>query len=155
MHESEMLGGLPFPTDEEPAESIMPTVGALDHPAPGLAIDSADQRRLATTTDVGDDAPLAYGPVDIGIVITFVQTEMARATWSARPLEHDGIEHRRGEPLVMPIGGRDQDRERDPAPVCAEMALRAPFAAVGPIRPRVSPPLGALTVTLSSAVQRH
>ena len=155
MHEGEMIGGLPFPTNEEPSEAIMPAVRTLDHPASGLALDSANERRLAATTDVGDDTPLAYRPVDVSIVITFVQAEMARATGAARPLEHDRIEHRRGQPLVMPIGRCDQGRERDPAPVREEMALRAPLASVGRIRPRVSPPLGALTVTLSSAAQRH
>jgi hypothetical protein len=150
-----MIGGLPFPADQERPEPIVPTIRSLDHPAPRLAVDPTDEGRFATTADVRHDAPLAHRPVHVGVVIAFVQAEMTGATWSARTVEYDRIEHGRGQPLVVPVGRCDQRRERDPAPVREEVALRAPLPPVGRIRPRMRPPFGALTVTLSSAAQRH
>jgi hypothetical protein len=155
MHQGQMIGGLPFPTDQERPESIVPTVGPFYNPAPRLAVDTADEGRLAPAADVRHDAPLAHRPIHVSVVVAFVQAEVAGATWSARAVEYDRIEHGRGQPFVVPVGRCDQRRERDPAPIREEVALRAPLPPVGRIRSRMSLPFGALTVTLSSAAQRH
>jgi hypothetical protein len=107
MHQGQMIGGLPFPTDQERPESIVPAVRPFHDPAPRLTADPADEGRLAPAADVWHDAPLAHRAFHIGVVVAFVQAEVAGPTRPARAAEHDGIEHGRGEPLVVPVGRRD------------------------------------------------
>lgn len=98
-----------FPANQDAAESVVPTVGSLDDPATWLAAHATDQGLLTATANVRDDASAANGSFAVGVVVTLVQAEVARAKWCEHATKHDCCIERFGnQPLVVHVGPRDQ-----------------------------------------------
>src|SRR5688572_29713300 len=104
----EVVGGDAFPADQDAAESVVPTVGSFDDPATRFAAHTSDQRLLAATTDVRDNASTSNSSFAVGVVVAFVQAEVTRATRNEHATKHDGIERCGNQPLVVYVGPRDQ-----------------------------------------------
>ncbi len=133
----------------------MPTIGALDDPAPGLPPDAADQGRFAAAADVRLNATSAHGGLRIGVVVALVEAQMRRPTGPARGPHDDRIERGRDVPFVVDVGGGDVGGERDASGVGEDVTLYAALGAVRGVRTRVGPPFGAFTEAVSSEAQRH
>jgi hypothetical protein len=71
---------LAFPAYQESTITIMPAVGALDDPAPRLAVDVANQGRLSTATNMSDDSATLDASVDAWVIVSFIE---AAVNWSA------------------------------------------------------------------------
>ncbi len=155
MEEAQIVLGPALPPDQQGAEPIVPARGALDDPATGLAVDTADHRRLPAAPDMRLDAAGPHRGLGVGIVVALVETEVAGSARAARRPEDDGIEDCAHLPLVMAVGGGNRDGQRDAPPVSQEVALDPAFGAVRGVRPRLRPPLGAFTSAVSSEAQRH
>src|SRR6266850_5940509 len=153
MNHREIVLGLAFPTHQQSTEAIVPAVGAFDDPASRLAPHAPEQRRLSASADVRDDAPLANGRFGIEVIVALVQAQMPEATRATRSAQDDGVEHVGHQPFVVDVGPGDHGRHRHPASVRENVSLHAEFAAVRRIAAGVAPPLGALTVALSSEDQ--
>ena len=151
LDEGQVVVGLPLPTDEQAAETVVPSVGPLDDPSPGRAANATEQRRLSSPASVGDDPPAPQANVNDLVVVALVQAAMDRPPpmWRAA----SGVVYRvQCHPHVGHIGPAEHDAERDPFRVREEMAFRATLGPIGGVSARVIPPLGALTMTPSSAV---
>lgn len=74
MQHREIVLSVAFLPDEQAAEAVVPTVGAFDHPAPGLPPDAPDERGFAAPPRVREDPALAHRRIDIGVVAALVQT---------------------------------------------------------------------------------
>ncbi len=155
MEQREVVVALAFPANEEAAEAIVPRVGALHHPAPGLPADATEQRRLALAANVRRDAADADGRFGVRVVVPLVETDVRRATRAARGPHDDVVEHFADQPFVVHIGAGDARGHRDPTAVGQDVPFYAAFRPVRRIRSRVVPPVGAFTVALSSEVQCH
>ena len=138
-----------LPTSAQRAEVVVPAVGALDDPASRTTASAADQRRLATATNVRSHAAPSSFSLASPIVVAFVETEMARATQPARRAQLDGVECNADQPHVIDVGGGQYDRNRDAAAVAKDVAFRTEFAAIGGIGTGEVPPFGAFTEALS------
>jgi len=150
MEEREVVGALPFVTNDQATEEIVPAVGPLDDPAAGLAADATHEWLFAPPSDVWDDASVADFAFCICVVETLVEAEIRRPTWPARRSKHDGIERGAGHPLVMDVRAGDLDGDGNAACVGQDVAFCAEFCAIGRIGARVVPPFGAFTLALSS-----
>lgn len=150
MNEREVVGSLPFVTNEQRAEAIVPAVGALDDPAARLASGATDQRRLAAPSYVRSHAAIPNLFLGVGVVVTLVEAQVLRHQRTSSPAEDDRVERRAGHPLVVDVGSGHLDGERDPARVGQDVAFCAKFCTIGRTGARVVPPFGAFTVALSS-----
>jgi len=150
MKEREVVGGFALVTDEQCPKAIVPAVGSLDDPAARLSTHAADERLLASPSDVRDDASITDLAFGVRVVEALVQAEVHRPTGPAWCAKHDGVERRAGHPLVVDVRSGDLDGDRDTAPVGQDMAFCAEFCAIGRIGARVVPPFGAFTLALSS-----
>src|SRR5262249_17876463 len=135
-------------------ESVVPAVRALDDPAPGLTAARPGRRRLAATRDMRRDVALAKPTPDLRVVVPFVERAVA---WAARSPGRraddgggDGVERQRP---VGAVGAGDHDGDGHARPVGHYAAFRARFRAIGRVRTRQVPPLGAFTIAVSSALQ--
>jgi hypothetical protein len=155
MDHREVVGGDSLPAHKQAAIPVVPTVRALDDPAPRLAADAADHGRLSTTPNVRDDAPRPNGRFGVNVVVALVETEVSRPPWTARGLEHDSIERRANQPLVVNVGSRDQHGQRHSSSIGENVAFHAEFPAIRRVRTRVDPPLGALAMALSRDAKSH
>lgn len=102
--EGQVVPRFDFPADQQRAEAIVPAVGALDDPAPWLAVHLAEQRRLALLPDVRDDAAMAHGGVAVAKGIAFVEATVVGTPDATAVLEHHRIERGRQGPFVVQIG---------------------------------------------------
>lgn len=141
-----------LPSDEERPKSVMPAVGALHHPATRLATYTTHHRPLAAAPDVWADPAPANARFDGGIVVALVQAAMYRSPQSATALM--GIVNRgQCHPHIGHVGSAEHDADRDALGIGEDVAFRAALAPVCRVSAGERPPLGALTMTLSSAVQ--
>lgn len=144
-----------LPTDEQPAKTVVPTVGALDDPAPRPAAHAADERLLASSTDVRADPTTANGGFRVDVVVAFVQAQIVWTSRSARRSNHDRVEYISNHPFVVYVGSGDQRGQRNPSSVGENVTFHPEFRAVRRVRPRVAPPFGALAMALSSEAKSH
>jgi hypothetical protein len=152
MNKGQVVIGLSLPSDQQPAEPVVPAIGPLDHPPSRLTTNSANKRRLSTSSRVADDAASAQSDIDALVVVALVQAAMDRAC----PLRCSTgriVDCAQCHPHIGHVRAAEDDANRDPLGVREEM----PFGtALGPVRgvsARELPPFGALTITPSSAVQ--
>lgn len=133
----------------------MPAVGALDDPAARLSVDDAQQRRLATASDVRDDPSLAYLAFGVRVVVALVQTKVDRAARSARRPDDHGVEGGSRHPLVVNVGAGDLYGERDAASIREDVTFDTFLRAIRGVRSSVIPPFGAFTIALSRLDHFH
>jgi hypothetical protein len=84
LDEGEIVLGFTLPADEKTAISVVPAVGALDDPAPRFFVNTAEQRLLASPTDVGNDSTPTCLLLAVGIVVAFVEAQVFGAPWATR-----------------------------------------------------------------------
>ena len=153
VNEGQVVSADGFPADAKSAEVVVPAIRAFDDPATRATANAAEQRRLATTTDVRTDSPSTNFALGVGVVVALVETEVARTSYPASGVQRNRIERGRGHPLVVNVGARQRDGDRDATPVGEHVTFGTKFAAVGRIWPREVPPLGAFTEALSREAQ--
>ena len=151
----EVVGRDALPAHQQPPEAVVPTVGALDDPAPGFPPHASEERGLAASSDVRDDSPTAHGGFRIGVVIALVQAQMLRASWATRGAEDDRVEHVGHHPLVVHVGAGDEHGQGHAAPIRKDVTFHPEFRAIRRVRPRGAPPLGALAMALSRDAKSH
>jgi hypothetical protein len=82
-----------FPTDQQSAVSVQPTVGTFHHPPLGLVFAGAFSLCLAAMSEVRAVTTRADGLFDLGKIIAFIRTQMLRMLRSrGRPLDDHTIE---------------------------------------------------------------
>ena len=143
----------PLVANLEAAAAVQPPMRAFyDPPIAAQAL-----RRLdPPPRNAGDDTALSQCGAIGRRIIAFVGMQLlgplARPTpWAFNRLH--GIHHFLHHRYFGDIGGREEDRERDPVAVDHKMALRARFAAIRWIRPGFFAPPGAATVAASIAAR--
>ena len=133
-------------------------MGAFDDPAAGaeagLAFDRL--RLLAAATDVRGERELDAEIADFAVVVGRVEAEPLRPLpGRLRPIDRDRLDRVAGELVIVQIGARRRDPERDALPLGEERSFR-PFLALsvgfGPV---FSPPRGALPIAPSIANHSH
>ena len=144
-----------LPADQDAAESIVPAVCAFDDPATRLATHAPDQRLLAATTAVRDDASASNSSFAVGVVVTLVQTQVTWANWTEHSTNHNRIERICNLPLVVHVGSGGQHRQRHAPSIGQNVSFHAEFPAVRRVFPCVAPPLGAFAMALSSEAKSH
>src|SRR4051812_8015191 len=138
MQHAEVVLDLFLPTDQNPAESIHPTVSPLHHPATGLEPRLPLQRLglLASGPHMRREAELPDQLPGVVVVVTLVQTHPLRFLLRRLgTLDRDALQRRFGQLLVMPIGALDGQSYRDSVGFRQQAPLRPLLA---PIR-RVPP----------------
>lgn len=110
---------------------------------------AADERRLASSANVRDDATLPDFPFAVIEVVALVQAEVHWAAWTTGGAHQNGIEGRAHHPLVVHVRARERNRHRDASPVGQNVALGAALSTIGWIRAREVPPFGAFTMAPS------
>ncbi len=151
----EVVGRDSLPAHEQSPETVVPTVGALDDPAPWFPPHAAKERGLASSSDVRDDPPTANDGFRVGKVVALVQAQMLRPSWSPRGSEHDRVEHVGHHPLVVHVGSRDQHGQGHATPIREDVAFHPEFRAIRRVRTRGAPPLGAVAMALSRDAKSH
>ena len=142
-----------FVSDLQPLVAVQPRVRTFDHPA------MAAELLLRLNAFAGDprcDSPSAQRSLVLLRRVPLVCVQFVRALagpacrTSNRPDRVDRLlKHRR----LVDVGGRQEDRERDPLPVDHKMALRALFASIRWILPGFFAPPGEGTVEASIAAR--
>lgn len=136
MDKGEIVVGFLFPAHEKAASAMAPAVRALDDPAawppaPRGTIFAAATQMEAVTEGRSQ-------PAGDAIVVALVETKAVSAPRRAPRLL--GLDQSRTEELVIiAVGARHDDGERDPAGVGGQAQLGAAFAAVGRIGPGFFP----------------
>ena len=151
----EVVGGDAFPADQQAAESVVPTVRALDDPTTRFAAHASDEWLLSATTNVRDDASTSNSGFAVGVVVSLVQAQMARAKRNEHVAKHNCIKRVCDQPLVVDVGAGDQHGQRHTAAVGENMSFHAQFSAIRRVFPCGAPPLGAFTMALSSDAKSH
>ena len=151
----QVVRALSLPAHEETAIAVVPTVGAFDDPAPGLAADAPDQRLLAATADVRNDSPLSRFGFGLAVVVALVEAEVARATDAAPGAKRHRVERLGHHPLVVDVRRRDLHGDGHATRIGQDVALNAFFGAIGRVGTRMVPPFGAFTIALSRLHQRQ
>ncbi len=155
MHQPEIVLAALLEAHEQFAKSVVPRCGALHHPASGGMMLSLGGRFPASPNVRGIPSG-ADRSVDLGGIVSFIQTQMLRCRpGRAWPLHDHAIQRVGGGPHVVAVGGGDNYRHWSAALVGQGVALGAEFGAIRGIRASRRPPNGALTITLSSACHRH
>ena len=155
LEHGEVVFGFALPADQQAAVAVVPTVRTFDHPTPRLAMNTSNQRLLATPSDVGCDSSKSDGGLGVDVIVALVEAQMFGTPRTSSPAQRDRVEHFRHQPLVVHIRCRDQHRERDSARIREHMAFHAEFPAVRRIRPCGAPPFGAFAMALSSEAKSH
>lgn len=137
-----------LPADAQPAEVVVPAVGALDDPATRLA-GLAALLLLASSTKMQPDASTSDLARGVVVVVPFVETEIAWSTWTSRRTQWNGVERLPSKPLVVHVGAGQRDGDGDAAPVGEHVPLRAKLSTICRIGPGEAPPFGAFTEALS------
>ena len=130
----------------------MPAVGALDDPAPGLALDASDQGRLATSPRVSVDAALLDPLVDDLVVVALVEADVRGTEARAGDVVGDAVERRHCHLHVGDVGAAHGDAERDTSLIREDVPLGAGFGAIRRVWPGVVAALGRLD---DDAVERR
>ena len=146
---------MPLPAHEQAAETVVPRVGAFDHPPPRLAADFTDQRLFAASSNVRSDSAYANRGSDVPVVIALVQAKVLRASWAAGTSHDHCVKDSADHRGVRHVGSADQRSERDTATVGQDVPFYATFRAVRRIWPREVPPFGAFTEALSRELHFH
>ena len=149
VNEGQVMIGPRLPSDPQCAKVVMPAVRPLDDPAPRFASHASLQGRLTTAPDMGDDPAQASSHLAIRVVISLVETQIARTTRPSRCAKRDRIQRRSDQPLVVDIRSRYGDRERNAAAIGQDMAFGTEFGPIGGVGAREVPPFGAFTLALS------
>ena len=131
----------------------MPAVGSLDDPAAGTTAHAANECRLAPSTNMRLDTSSSNCSFGILVVVSFVETEVARTTRSSRRSNGHRVERLADHPLVVDVGAGQRNANRDAATIGQYMPFSAELAPIGGIRPCKVPPFGAFTEALSSEHQ--
>ena len=155
MDERQVIAGFHFPANQKRAKPIMPAIGALDDPAPRLAMNPPQERRLAAMPNVRHGSAMAHRSLAIGIIVRLVETTVLRPPHAAALAQHRRIERRREQPLVVRVRSAQHHTQRDPASIGEDMPFGAALRPVRWVRSREIPPFGAFTITESSAPHRH
>jgi hypothetical protein len=150
LDEGEIVLGFALPADEKTAVSVVPAVGALDDPASRFSVNTAEQRLLASPTDVGNDSTPTYLLLAVGIVVAFVEAQVLGAPWATRDHGIQGLAH---HPLIVNVRAGDRNRQRHAVGVGQDVALGAEPGTIGRVGAGEVPPFGALTLALSSEHQ--
>lgn len=133
----------------------MPRVRPFNDPAARLSSNTPDPRRLAPAADVRPDATGSNSGLDICGVVALVEAKVLRTPWTAGGAHDNCIECTSHEPLVVDVRSGDLGRERHAPTIRQNVPLHPSFCAVRRIRPGQVPPLGALTIALSSDAHFH
>ena len=155
LEHGEIVGRDALPADEQPSEPVVPTVGALDDPAPRFSAHAPDESRLTSSTDVWDDPATSNGGFRVSVVVALVQAQVLGASRAAWCAQHNCVQDFCNHPLVVDVCTRDHHRQGNATTVGQDVAFHAEFRAVRRIRPRVAPPFGALAMALSSEAKSH
>jgi len=131
----------------------VPTIGALDDPATRTPANASDEGRFSAPTNVRLDASSANRGFAILVVVSFVETKVARTARPSRRSNGNRIERLAHHPLVVDVGAGQRDANRDATAVGQHMTFGAQLAAIGGIGAREVPPFGAFTEALSSEDQ--
>jgi hypothetical protein len=127
----------------------VPAVGAFDDPAARLTANAADERRLAASANMRLDATTSNLSFGVGVVVALVKTEVTGTPRPPSCWKRHSVKSGTGKPFVVDVGAGQSDRDRDAALVGQDVTLGAELAAIGRVRPREVPPLGAFTEALS------
>lgn len=128
----------------------MPTVGAFYHPTSRSVGSSTSQGWLATPTNMWSHTALSNSSNDVLVIVTLIETQVARAPRATWCPKYDMVECRTHHPLVVEICARNQRSQWHPTSIGQNMSFDASFGSVGWIRASEVPPLGALTIAVSS-----
>jgi len=150
MNEREVIGGLALIADEESPEAVVPAVGSLDDPPARFPANAADERLLAATSNVRNDASISNLAFRVRVVEALVQAEVRGTARAARRPKDDGVQSGTGHPFVVHVRRGDLDGYRDAAAFGQDVAFCAEFCAIGGVGAGVVPPFGAFTLALSS-----
>jgi hypothetical protein len=164
MDQSSVILRILFPADFQRPETIVPRVGALDHPASGgmTATGDWDWLGFAPPSPMGNVHAIpqtADDPMDFVIVVSFVGAEMAHnpMTQAVTPrAPNDQVEQGHLSTLVVRhIRRRERHREWHAPPIDQDMPLAAQLGAIGRIFAVLAPPNGAGMMALSKICQFH
>lgn len=133
----------------------MPRARPFHDPAPRLSSNTPDERSLASTTDVRRDAARSDGHLDIRVVVALVEAQMLRTPWATGCAHDNCIERVSDKPLVVDVRARDLGREWYAPTIRKNVPLHPSFGAICRVRTCEIPPLGALTIALSSEPHLH
>jgi hypothetical protein len=155
VQEAAVVRANPFPANQHTTEAVVPGVGALHHPAAGLALHAAEERLLAPAPDVGHDPASPDGRLGVLVVVPLLEAEVLRAARSARGAEDHCIERLPDEPLVVDVRAGDLGGQGHAAAVRQDVAFDAAFRPIRGVGAREAPPFGALAMALSSEDHFH
>lgn len=158
MEHGEVGVGAFLPADEDASEAIQPGVRPFDDPAAGAEAGLTFDRLclVAAAADVRGERELGAQVADFAVVVGGVEAKPLRPLpcrlW---PLDRDRLDRVAGELVVVQVGARRRDPERDALALGEQRSLR-PFLALsvgfGPV---FSPPSGALPIAPSIASHSH
>ena len=139
-----------FPPNSQRAEVVVPAVCSLDDPAAGLfATDGAGERAFSSTANVWCNVTLPGLTLGLLIVVPFVEADVVWSPSTIAPTENDGVERLADHVLVVDVGPRQRDAERDPISVGQDVALGTELCAIRRVGSGEFPPFGAFTEALS------
>jgi hypothetical protein len=142
-----------LPSNQKPAELIVPSVGSFNNPSARLPEDAAEECVLTTAANVRSNLTRANRPLDISVVVTLVEAQVLWSSRAARTTQRNGIENRSYHPLVVHVRCGNLERDRHASSISQNMSFRATFRPVCRVGTRVVPPFGAFTMALSRLVQ--
>jgi len=149
-HERFMDVVAPIVADAEAAMLMEPTEGPLHHPA--VNAQSAAVLGAAFRQHRPDVALTQLLPMPVRIVRA-IALHLVRATPGMTNLAGHGrnaVHQRQQLRHIMPIGPRQDERERNPLGVGEQMVFAPQFPSIRGIRPRFRPPKTARTLALSA-----
>lgn len=126
--------GAAFVAHAQTAEAVEPSERSFNHPAVASKMLRAV---LPAPSDAGNDPACSQGSAATGKIVAFVCVELfGSVPWpSARSGDGwDGVDGRFQHPGVVYVGGREHGRQRQPATLYHNVALRARAAAIDRIR---------------------
>lgn len=128
-----------FPPHEQATIPIVPTVGALHHPAARLAVHAAQQQRFPPTPDVWRNPAVPDGGLGIGVVVPLVETEVQGPPGAARRADHRRIQHRANHPFVVDVRSRGQHRDGNATSIRQDVPLHPELAPIRRVPTRTAP----------------
>jgi hypothetical protein len=93
---------------------------------------------------------LAYFLLRVGVVVAFVEAQVLRSPGSTRCVKRHRIECFAHHPLVVNVCPGQRHGDRNTASIRQYVALGAALGPIGRVGTGLVPPLGALTIALSS-----
>ena len=144
-----------LPADEKPPVPVVPTVGPFNLPPTRLAVHASEKWLLATPPDVSDDPATRQPPLDVRVVVPFVQTAVTRMPPSPWRMARRVVDRGNRHPLVVNVRSAQDKAQRNPASIRQDVPLRPALRPVRGVRSRKSPPFGAFTIKLSRDAHVH